>query len=80
MKPSPRWAAAAAVCAAALLAPLLLSETQLPVYIVLVLAACVVTGLSMLMGYAGQVSLGQAAFFMIGGYTAALIALPTSPR
>lgn len=79
MKPFPRWAVAAAVCAVALLAPLLLSETQLPVYIVLVLAACAVTGLSMLMGYAGQVSLGQAAFFMIGGYAAALIALEELP-
>ncbi len=30
-------------------------------------------GLCMLMGYAGQISLGQAAFFAIGGYTSALI-------
>ncbi|WP_119729367.1 branched-chain amino acid ABC transporter permease [Thermomonospora amylolytica] len=79
MKSLSRPAVAVAVCAAALLAPLLLSQTQLPVYIVLVLAACVVTGLSMLMGYAGQVSLGQAAFFMIGGYTAALISLEELP-
>ncbi|SEG61975.1 amino acid/amide ABC transporter membrane protein 2, HAAT family [Thermomonospora echinospora] len=73
MKPSPRVLVAAAVCAAALAAPLLLSEAQVSVYVLLLLAACVVTGLSMLMGYAGQVSLGQASFFMVGGYTAALI-------
>ena len=30
-------------------------------------------GLSMVMGYAGQISLGQAGFFAIGGYTAAVL-------
>lgn len=34
--------------------------------------AIVVMGLSLLMGFAGQVSLGQGAFFALGGYTAAL--------
>jgi branched-chain amino acid transport system permease protein len=33
----------------------------------------VAIGLCMLMGYAGQISLGQAGFFAIGGYTAAVI-------
>jgi branched-chain amino acid transport system permease protein len=79
MKPSPRLLVAAAVCAVALVTPLLLSESQVPVYVLLLLAACVVTGLSMLMGYAGQVSLGQAAFSMVGGYTAALIATHDKP-
>ncbi|HVP68658.1 MAG TPA: branched-chain amino acid ABC transporter permease [Anaeromyxobacteraceae bacterium] len=32
-----------------------------------------VLGLSLLMGYAGQISLGQAGFFAIGGYTSALL-------
>lgn len=35
--------------------------------------ALVVIGLCLLMGYAGQASLGQAAFFAIGGYMAALL-------
>ena len=35
--------------------------------------AIVAVGLCMLMGYAGQISLGQAGFFAIGGYTAATI-------
>ena len=35
--------------------------------------ALVVVGLSLLMGYAGQISLGQAGFFAIGGYTAAAL-------
>ncbi len=33
----------------------------------------VAVGLSMVMGYAGQMSLGQAGFFAIGGYTAAVL-------
>ena len=32
-----------------------------------------VIGLCMLMGYAGQISLGQAGFFAIGGYTTAAL-------
>ena len=35
--------------------------------------ALVVIGLSLLMGYAGQVSLGHGAFFAIGGYTSAVL-------
>jgi len=40
-----------------------------------------VLGLSLLMGYAGQISLGQAGFFAIGGYTSALLTtLDLSPQ
>ncbi|MBN1293008.1 MAG: branched-chain amino acid ABC transporter permease [Candidatus Latescibacteria bacterium] len=35
--------------------------------------AIVAIGLSMLMGYAGQISLGHAGFFAIGGYTSAIL-------
>lgn len=35
--------------------------------------ALVVTGLGLLMGYAGQVSLGHGAFFALGGYTTAVL-------
>jgi branched-chain amino acid transport system permease protein len=35
--------------------------------------ALAVVGLSLLMGYAGQISLGQAGFLAIGGYTAAFL-------
>jgi branched-chain amino acid transport system permease protein len=35
--------------------------------------AIVVTGLGLLMGYAGQVSLGHGAFFALGGYTSAVL-------
>ena len=36
-------------------------------------AMLVVLGLVMLMGYAGQASMGQAGFFAIGGYAAAFL-------
>ena len=35
--------------------------------------AVVVLGLCLVMGYAGQISLGHGAFFAIGGYTSALL-------
>ena len=39
------------------------------------------TGLNLLTGYAGQISLGHGAFMAIGGYTTALLmASRTSPR
>ena len=38
----------------------------------------VAAGLSVLMGYAGQISLGHAAFFAIGGYASGY--LTTAPR
>jgi branched-chain amino acid transport system permease protein len=62
----------AAVVLAALALPLALSESNLAVFTLLGLAATVTVGLSLLMGYAGQVSLGQASFYAIGGYTAGL--------
>lgn len=56
-----------------LLLPLLLPEAALTVYIFIGLSTMVVSGLSLLMGFAGQVSLGQAAFYAIGAYTAGLL-------
>jgi branched-chain amino acid transport system permease protein len=68
---------AAAVVTLAL--PPLLPERHLSVYILLGLAATVTAGVSLLMGYAGQVSLGQAAFYAIGAYTAGLLAVHGVP-
>jgi branched-chain amino acid transport system permease protein len=66
------WAGLA--CASlALLAPIALDDSQLTVYVFIGLYAIVVAGLSLLMGYAGQVSLGQGAFFAAGAYAAALL-------
>ncbi|PJF41788.1 MAG: branched-chain amino acid ABC transporter permease, partial [Phototrophicales bacterium] len=36
-----------------------------------------ITGLNLLLGYTGQISLGQAAFMMVGAYTAAVLARET---
>jgi branched-chain amino acid transport system permease protein len=50
-------------------------------YVLLELTAIVTVGVSLLMGCAGQVSLGQGAFYACGAYTAALVAahgLPTA--
>ncbi|TMR99770.1 branched-chain amino acid ABC transporter permease [Nonomuraea basaltis] len=59
--------------------PAVLDDSALAVYILLGLAAMVTVGVSLLMGYAGQVSLGQGAFYAIGAYTAALLALNGVP-
>ncbi|WP_417564667.1 branched-chain amino acid ABC transporter permease [Microbacterium sp.] len=66
-----RWIVAVAVFVVLGLVPLVL--TDLTFFIQTVLAAVVVTGLSLFMGYAGQVSLGQSAFVAIGGLTVATL-------
>jgi branched-chain amino acid transport system permease protein len=69
----------ALVAVLTLLAPLVLDRSQLTVYILTGTAAMVTIGVSLLMGYAGQVSLGQAAYYAVGGYTAGLIAVHGAP-
>ncbi|MFI5844799.1 branched-chain amino acid ABC transporter permease [Catenuloplanes sp. NPDC051500] len=63
----------------ALAAPVLLPQRHLAVYVLLALTAAVAVGVSMLMGYAGQVSLGQASFYAIGAYAAGLLAVHGLP-
>ncbi|NNN19982.1 MAG: branched-chain amino acid ABC transporter permease [Acidimicrobiaceae bacterium] len=55
--------------------PLFLSSSNIEIYVNIGLYTIVVAGLSLLMGFAGQVSLGQAAFYGIGAYTAAILAV-----
>jgi branched-chain amino acid transport system permease protein len=43
------------------------------------LYALVTIGLTLLMGFAGQISLGQGAFFLIGAYTSALLTVGIDP-
>ena len=52
----------------------LLDEGSLSVYVLLLLTAIITVGLSLLMGQAGQVSLGQGAFYACGAYTAGVFA------
>lgn len=57
-----------------LVLPFLLSSNYfLSILIVIGIYTLVVEGLGVLMGYAGQVSFGQAAFFGMGGYTVAIL-------
>jgi branched-chain amino acid transport system permease protein len=69
------WLLGTVVAVVTLLLPLVLSRSQLTVYVLTGTSAMVTIGVSLLMGYAGQVSLGQAAFYAIGGYTAGLLAV-----
>jgi ABC-type branched-subunit amino acid transport system permease subunit len=69
-RPSPSTLLTIVACLAAAAAPLVL--TDLTFLVRTVLAAIVVTGLSLLMGYAGQASLGQGAFVAAGALTVAL--------
>jgi branched-chain amino acid transport system permease protein len=64
-----------ALGAVTLLLPLVLSQSQLATYILFGLAAVVVIGLTLLMGHAGQVSLGHGAFYGMGGYAAGLLSV-----
>lgn len=73
-----RWTLAA-LAVATLALPPLLPEKHLAIYVLLGLAATVTVGVSMLMGYAGQVSLGQASFYAIGGYAAGMLAVRGVP-
>ncbi|GIF26599.1 branched-chain amino acid transport system permease protein [Actinoplanes tereljensis] len=73
-----KWAYAVAAVGALVL-PVVLAPGQLTVFILLGLSAMAVVGLSLLMGYAGQVSLGQAAFTALGAYTSGLLSLHHAP-
>jgi branched-chain amino acid transport system permease protein len=73
------WAGTVLAAAVTLALPLWLSEANLTVYTLAGLYAVTAIGLSLLMGYAGQASLGQAVFFAIGAYTAAVLALHGVP-
>lgn len=69
----PRWAWIALVLSALLLTPFALKGYTL--YILSLAGANILAavGLNLLMGFAGQVSIGQAAFLAIGGYVSALL-------
>jgi branched-chain amino acid transport system permease protein len=66
--------AIAALFVGTLAIALVLDEGALSAYVLLTLAAIVTLGVSLLMGHAGQVSLGQGTFYACGAYTAGLIA------
>jgi branched-chain amino acid transport system permease protein len=57
----------------------LLDRGALPMYTRMGLAAIVAVGLSLLMGFAGQISLGQGAFYALGAYTTGILSLGIDP-
>jgi branched-chain amino acid transport system permease protein len=73
-----RWALLAAGVVTLALPPLL-PERYLATFVLLLLTAAVTVGVSLLMGYAGQVSLGQASFYAIGAYAAGLLSVHGVP-
>jgi branched-chain amino acid transport system permease protein len=73
------WAAGIVFALVVLTLPLVLPEDQLDVYVLLGLSVLAVTGISLLVGYAGQISLGQGAFYAVGAYTAGLLAVHEWP-
>ncbi len=73
MKRNERYALALLV-ACGLALPALLDESDLSLYVLCALTAIVTVGVTLLMGQAGQVSLGQGAFYACGAYTAGVLA------
>jgi branched-chain amino acid transport system permease protein len=56
-----------------------LDDGALPMYTRMGLAAIVAVGLSLLMGFAGQISLGQGAFYALGAYTTGILSVGIDP-
>ena len=56
-----------------------LHDGALPMYTRMGLAAIVAVGLSLLMGFAGQISLGQGAFYALGAYTTGILSVGIDP-
>lgn len=71
--------ALAALLVGSLAIATVLGEAGLSVYVLLLLSAIVTVGVSLLMGHAGQVSLGQGAFYACGAYVAGVTATSGYP-
>jgi branched-chain amino acid transport system permease protein len=74
-RPDLRWPAAVVLLVAAASAPLFLGNYTLHSIIVAMIFLLPAQGLNLLVGYTGLLSLAQAAFFGIGAYTSALMAI-----
>jgi branched-chain amino acid transport system permease protein len=68
-----------ALAAFAIYLPFRLDPGDLQIYTLMGLAAIVAIGLSLLMGFAGQISLGQGAFYALGAYTAGILTAGVDP-
>jgi branched-chain amino acid transport system permease protein len=74
-----RLVATAAVAAFAIWLPFHLDPGDRTLYTLMGLYALVAIGLSLLMGFAGQISLGQGAFYALGAYTAGILTVGLDP-
>ncbi len=74
-----RVAVLAALTAFACWLPFQLGRADVGLYDRMGLYALVAIGLTLLMGFAGQVSLGQGGFFLIGAYTSGLLTVGLDP-
>ena len=74
-----RLAALVGAAAFACWLPFQLGQLDLALYDRMGLYTLVTIGLTLLMGFAGQVSLGQGGFFLIGAYTAGLLTVGLDP-
>jgi branched-chain amino acid transport system permease protein len=79
MRPPRATLAVAAMAIVMLVVPAFLRGSALSTYVLLELTSIVTVGVSLLMGCAGQVSLGQGAFYACGAYAAALLATHGCP-
>ncbi|MFI7633729.1 branched-chain amino acid ABC transporter permease [Nonomuraea sp. NPDC049400] len=68
-----RWAAAAALLAAACYAPFQLAPFHVFQLTMVLVYAVALLGLNLLVGHAGQISLGHGAFFAVGAYATAIL-------
>jgi branched-chain amino acid transport system permease protein len=72
---APRWSALALLATVLVALPFTLPNNYFyEVAILVALNAIVCVGLNLLIGYAGQISLGHAAFYALGGYASAIAA------
>jgi branched-chain amino acid transport system permease protein len=74
-----RLLATFAAAALAIYLPFRLEAGNLQIYTLMGLSAIVAIGLSLLMGFAGQISLGQGAFYALGAYTAGILTAGVDP-
>ena len=74
MKNKPLVLLTAALGLLAVFVPLVLSDYQLQVAVMVGIFALLALSLNVLSGYAGMISLGHAGFFLIGSYTSAILA------
>ena len=75
LAPQTAWIAAAVGIVIAVVVPLVIPAAYISSLTIAAIIFLALIGLDLLMGYTGQVSLGQAGFMAIGGYTAGYLSI-----